>query len=202
MVTRTRFTRSIASVGEAKSSGFEREPGGPRRQIGQRLPDWRCGARRAITLIPFALLLNGCAVAVVGALGGAGALTYQYASTHNNSATGQSVAADPPAGSDPPPAVAVNPFNSSEVFNHGISAAAEAAERPGSTLRPNTAQDTLATTVAGNVLLSPNYSPVNPFLLYSVPRPGGPRLDSLTSATTFTIQAQTSNRNTVLRLPQ
>lgn len=139
---------------------------------------------------------------MVGALGGAGALTYQYASTHNDSATGRSVAADPPSGSDPPPAVGINPFNASEVYSHGISAKAEAAERPGSNSRPFTAQTMLASTVSGNLQLSPNYSPVNPFALYAVQPPGGPTLSGLTSVTTFTVQAQTSNRNTLLRLPQ
>ena len=199
---RTRFPRSIGSMREVKGGGFECEPEQPWREVRRPSSKYRCGARRALTLIPFALLLNGCAVAVVGALGGAGALTYQYASAHNNSATGQSVAADPPAGSDPPPAVGVNPFDSSEVYNHGISAQAEAAERPGSNSRPRTAEDTLASTVTGNLLLSPNYSPVNPFSLYSVTRPGGPTLDSLTSVTTFTVQAQTSNHNTVPRIAQ
>ena len=193
---------AIGSVGEARSRGFECKPVRPPEEINHRLPNWRCGARRTIALIPFALLLNGCAVAVVGALGGAGALTYQYASTHNSGATGRSVASDPPSGSDPPPAVGVNPFDASEVYNHGISAKAEAAERPGSNSQPSTAQTTLASTVSGNIQLSPNYSPVNPFALYAIQPPGGPMPSGLTSATTFTVQAQTSNRNTLLRLPQ
>ena len=193
---------AIGSVGEAKGGGFACAPAGPPEEINHRLPNWRCGARRAIALIPFALLLNGCAVAVVGALGGAGALTYQYASTHNSGASGRSVTSDPPSGSDPPPVVGVNPFEASEVYSRGIGAQAEAAERPGSNSRPVTAQTTLASTVAGNLQLSPNYSPVNPFLLYSIQPPGGPMPSGLTSATTFTVQAQTSNRNTLLRLPQ
>jgi hypothetical protein len=200
-VTQTRFPRSIGSMREVKGDGFECEPDQARREIRRPLSKYRCGARRAIALIPFALLLNGCAVAVVGALGGAGALTYQYASTHDNGATGHSAATDPPTGSDPPPAAGVNPFDANEVYNHGISARAEAAERPGSNVRPNTAENSLASTVAGGVLLSPNYSPVNPFGTYGVRHPGGPTLDSLTSVTTFTVQAQTSNHNTVLRLP-
>ena len=201
-MTRTRFPRSIGTMREVKGGGFECEPDQARREIRRPLSKYRCGARRAIALIPFALLLNGCAVAVVGALGGAGALTYQYASTHDNGASGRSVASDPPTGSDPPAAVGVNPFEASEVSGHGVSAQVEAAERPGSNARPVTAQTTLASSVADNLQISPNYSPVNPFLLYSVPRPGGPTFDGLTSATTFTVQAQTSNRNTLLRLPQ
>ncbi len=159
---------------------------------------------------------------MLGALGGAGALGYSYASANNRPQATQSAAVDPPTDppADPPTVtaanLATNPWTptrtdsspsmtsvplSVEVYHRSIGTAGEASERPGADSAPNTAEGNLPSTIAANYPYNETNGPPNPFASYEIPRPIDPGLGSLASATTFTIQAQTDNHS-VLRLSQ
>ena len=164
---------------------------------------------------------------MVGALGGAGALGYSYASTDNHpqatqSAAAQSTAADPatdppahlqtvtaanlpnnpwtPTQTDSPPSTQSVPL-SIDVYHRSIGTAGEASERPGANSVPNLAETSLPSTIAANYPYSETNGPPNPFATYEIPRPLGVSVSGLSSTTTFTVQAQTSNRG-VVRLSQ
>jgi hypothetical protein len=153
---------------------------------------------RTFALLSTVFLLSGCGAVVLGALGGTGVVT--YASTTNDKAT-QTAAVDPPP--DPPndpPALPTSSFDSSEIRNSQIGTQAEAYERPGANSQPNTAERNLPSTIAANYPYNQIYNPPNPFLANEIPRPIP--LLGLPANTNFTVEAQTNNRNVILRSPQ
>lgn len=153
---------------------------------------------RTFALLSTVFLLSGCGAVVLGALGGTGVVT--YASTTNDKAV-QTAAVDPP--SDPPndpPALPTSTFDSSEIRNSQIGTQAEAYERPGANSQPNTAEGNLPSTIAANYPYNQIYNPPDPFVANEIPRPIP--LLGLPADTNFTVEAQTNNRNVILRSPQ
>jgi hypothetical protein len=172
-------------------------------------------ALSVIGLLPCALPLSGCGIVVLGALGGAGALGYQYATANQSVATDATPTADPPAPGSP----MTNPFpaptatrlhsptptgqvlSMRDIRPNAVGKETEAAERPGATDSSGDAAQGLPSTVAGNLLFNQNNGPANPFVNASPQAPVIIATNGLTVVTSFTAQQQTSDRN-VVRLGQ
>jgi hypothetical protein len=161
----------------------------------------RCLLRIAC-LMPAVFFLSGCGLAVVGALGGAGALTYEYASTKKSATAAEAPPVDRPPADAP---TAKNPFGNAQAskvsFDHGSSVGqgAEAAERPGTSQSGNGAEQGLPGTIAGNLAYNQSEynSPANPFAASMVQPSLAVALNGLTSVTTFAVQQQANGRTVV-----
>ena len=171
-----------------------------------------CSVAGALALLPVSLLLSGCAAVVVGALGGAGALTYRYAATPKKTTadtttnTAANIATDPFIASDAPTRTGSSSSSNNApapaAIGSPIDASDEAAENPGSESQPNTASQGLQSTVANGVEADSNNNLVNPFAAPAIEPAPTISLNNLTLATTFTVQTvqqQVENNHSTTR---